>query len=150
MITATTAPTSALTVNLTSSGTAGSNDIVTPPATATLPAGAMQTTVEVQTRSNNTVEQEPTVVLSIATGTGYTVGSPSSAQTTITNNNVPAVTISGGTTVSPGGSTTLTVTANQGPLQDTQVQLQLSGSATPGTDYNPVNPIVTLARRHDV
>ena len=145
VITATTAPTSALTVNLTSSGTAGSNDIVTPPATATLPAGATQTTVEVQTRSNNTVEQEPTVVLSIATGTGYTVGSPSSAQTTITNNNVPAVTISGGTTVSPGGSATLTVTANQAPLVDTLVQLQLSGSATPGTDYNPVNPIVTLA-----
>ena len=119
VITATTASTSALTVNLTSSGTAGSNDIVTPPATATLPANATQATVEVQTRSNNTVEQEPTIVLSIASGTGYTVGSPSSAQTTITNNNVPAITISGGTTVSPGGSATLTVTANQAPLVNT-------------------------------
>ena len=132
-------------MNLTSSGTAGSNDIVTPPTTATLAAGATQTTVEVQTRANKTVEQEPTIVLSIAAGAGYTVGSPSSAQTTITNSNVPAITISGGTTVSPGGSATLTVTANQAPLQDMQVQLNVSGSASPGTDYDPVNPIVTLA-----
>ena len=108
-------------------------------------AGATQTTVEVQTRSDNLVEQEPTIVLSVASGTGYTVGSPSSAQTTITNANVPALTISGGTTVNPGGSATLTVTANQAPLQNTQVQLDVSGSASPGTDYDPVNPILTLA-----
>ncbi len=145
VITADSAPSAALTVNLTSSGTAGSNDIVTPPTTATLAAGATQTTVEVQTRSNNLVEQEPTIVLSVASGTGYTVGSPSSAQTTITNTNVPALTISGGTTVNPGGSATLTVTANQAPLQNTQVQLDVSGSASPGTDYDPVNPILTLA-----
>ena len=145
VVTASTAPATALTVSLTSSGTAGSQDVVTPPATATLPAGATQTTVQVQTRLNNTVEQEPTIVLSIAAGTGYTVGSPSSAQTTITNNNVPAIAISGGTTVTPGGSTTLTVTANQAPLQNIQVSLQVSGSATPGTDYNPVNPILTIA-----
>jgi hypothetical protein len=73
------------------------------------------------------------------------VGSPSSAQTTITNTNVPALTITGGTTVSPGGTATLTVSANQAPAQATQVQLSVSGSASAGTDYNPVNPIVTLA-----
>ena len=50
------------------------------------------------------VEAEPTIVMSVAAGTGYDVGSPSSAQTTITNTNVPALTITGGTTVSPGGT----------------------------------------------
>ena len=44
----------------------------------------------------------------------------------------------------PAGSTTLTVSANQAPLQNLQVELSVSGSATPGTDYDPVNPIVTI------
>ncbi len=145
VLTADSAPSSALTINLSAGGTAGSNDIVTPPTTATLAAGATQTTFQVQTRSNNVVEAEPTIIMSVAAGTGYAVGSPSSAQTTITNTNVPALTITGGTTVSPGGTATLTVTANQAPAQDTQVQLSVSGSASAGTDYNPVNPIVTLA-----
>ncbi|HEY5385651.1 MAG TPA: Calx-beta domain-containing protein, partial [Acidimicrobiales bacterium] len=145
VVSADSAPTSALTINLTAGGTAGSNDIVTPPTTATIAAGATQTTFQVQTRSNNVVEAEPTIIMSVAAGTGYAVGSPSSAQTTITNTNVPALTITGGTTVSPGGTATLTVSANQAPAQATQVQLSVSGSASAGTDYNPVNPIVTLA-----
>jgi hypothetical protein len=100
--------------------------------------------VSVPTRANNVVEAEPTFILSLAAGSGYTVGSPNSAQTTITNNNVPSLQITGGSTVSPGGSATLTVTANQAPLQNIQVALALSGSATPGTDYDPVNPILVL------
>ena len=51
---------------------------------------------------------------------------------------------------SPGGSATLTVTANQAPLQNTQVELDVSGSASPGTDYDPVNPVLTLDAGHDV
>jgi Calx-beta domain len=145
VLTADSAPSSALTINLTAGGTAGSNDIVAPPTTATLAAGATQTTFQVQTRSNNVVESEPTIIMSVAAGTGYAVGSPSSAQTTITNTNVPTLTITGGTTVSPGGTASLTVTANEAPAQGTQVQLSVSGSASAGTDYNPVNPIVTLA-----
>jgi hypothetical protein len=145
VVSADSASASALTINLTAGGTAGSNDIVTPPTTATIAAGATQTTFQVQTRSNNVVEAEPTIIMSVAAGTGYAVGSPSSAQTTITNTNVPALTITGGTTVSPGGTATLTVSANQAPAQATQVQLSVSGSASAGTDYNPVNPIVTLA-----
>jgi hypothetical protein len=110
----------------------------------TLPANQTSTTVTVQTRVNTLVEQEPTIVMSIATGTDYSVGSPGSAQTTITNNNVVQLQISGGTTISPGARAALTITANQAPLQNTQVTLNLSGSAVAGTDYDPVNPVVTL------
>ena len=67
-----------------------------------------------------------------------------SAQTTITNNNVPSLQITGGSTISAGGTATLTVTANQAPLQNTQVELELCGSAGAGTDYDPVNPVLTL------
>jgi len=44
-----------------------------------------------------------------------------------------------------GGTATLTVTANQAPVQTTQVQLEVTGSAQPGSAYDPVNPVVTLA-----
>jgi len=145
VISATATSTSDLTVNLTSGGTAGSEDIVTPPSSVTLPAGATSTTVSVQTRLNTVVEQEPTIVLTIANGSNYSIGSPSSAQTTIKNTNVPTLQISGGTTISPGGSATLTVTSDQAPLQDTQVGLTITGSAVSGTDYNPVHPVLTLS-----
>jgi hypothetical protein len=117
---------------------------VTPPTSVVLDANDTSTTFTVQTRVNTLVEQDPTIIMQIAGSADYTVGTPGSAQTTITNNNVPSLQISGGTTVSPGGATTLTVTANQAPLQDTQVGLELSGSAVAGTDYDPVDPVVTL------
>ncbi len=136
---------SAITVNVTSSGTAGTQDVVTPPTSVVLPGGMTTTTISVQTRVNNVVEADPNIILSLAAGSGYSVGSPSSAQTTITNSNVPSLQISGGTTISPGGSATLTIAANQAPLQNTQVGLTLSGSAVQGTDYNPINPVVVLS-----
>jgi hypothetical protein len=145
VISASSAPTTDTTVNLTSGGTAGSGDIVTPPTSVVLPTGMTSVSVQVQTRVNTTVEQAPTVVLSLASGTGYTVGDPSSAQTTIKNSNVPTLQITGGTTVSPGGSATLTITADQAPLVDTQVALSIGGSAVAGTDYDPVQPVVTLS-----
>ena len=97
-----------------------------------------------QTRVNTVVEPDPTVIMAIGSSSDYSVGSPASAQTTIENNNVPALQISGGTTISPGGATTLTITASQAPVQNTQVALSLSGSAVAGTDYDPVDPVVTL------
>ena len=98
------------------------------------------TSVAVQTRVNSVVEADPTVVMSIAGGTGYTVGSPSSAQTTIKNTNVPTLQVSGSTTVSPGGSATVTVTADQAPLQDTQVDLDRGGERAGGDRLQPRAP----------
>ncbi len=144
VISASASSSTAITVNLISSGTAGSQDIVTPPVSAVLPMGDTSTTVSVQTRVNTLVERDPTIVMSIASGSGYTVGSPSSALTNIMNDNVPSLQISGGTTLSPGSATTLTITANEAPIQTIQVNLNLLGSAEEGVDYNPVDPVVTL------
>jgi multidrug efflux pump subunit AcrA (membrane-fusion protein) len=144
VITSSAASATPITVNLTAGGTAGQG-VVTPPSSVTLAAGATQASVSVQTRATTTVAPNQTVVLSIAGGTGYTVGTPGSAQTTIKNANVPALTITGSTTVTPGASATLTVTANQAPLQNLQVALAVAGSAEAGTNYQPVNPVVTLA-----
>lgn len=145
VISASRASTSAITVNLQASGTAGSQNVVTPPQSVTLVAGATEVSVPVQTRATTTVGPNTVITMSIAGGSGYAVGSPGSASTTIENTALPSLSISGGTTVAPGGSTTITVTANQAPLQNLQVELNFAGSATPGTSYNPVDPIVTIA-----
>ncbi len=144
MISASVATSSDITVNLTPGGTAGSQDIVTPPTSVVLPANDTSVTVSVQTRVNTVVEPNPTVSMTIASGSDYSAGSPNSAQTTIKNSNVPPCRSQEGATVSPGAAATLTITASQAPIQDTQVALSFSGSAVAGSDYKPVNPIVTL------
>ena len=145
VISASAASASAITVNLTSGGTASGEDVVTPPTEAVLQAGATQTSVAVQTRVGTAVAPDAVLTVSIAGGTGYSVGSPGSASTTIDNTNVPALSITGGTTVAGGGVATLTVTADQAPIQTTQVELQVGGSAQVGTAYDPVDPVLTLA-----
>ena len=145
VVSASTTSTSAITVNLTPGGTAGPDNVISPATTVTLPAGALQASVPVQTRATTTVQPNTTISMSLASGTGYSVGTPSSAQTTIANGAVPTLQITGGTNVSPGGAVTLTVTANQAPLQNTQVALSFGGNASPGTDYMVPDPVVTLA-----
>jgi hypothetical protein len=134
-----------LTVNIDTGGTADSNDIVPPPESIVLPANATSVTLSVPTRVDKVVKPDKTLTVSLASGSGYTVGSPDSAQTTITNNNVPSLKLTGGVTVAPGGSATLTVTADQAPVHDTQVGLTFGGDAAPGTDYHTVNPVLTLS-----
>lgn len=148
VVTASAASPSATVVNLAESGTATSQDIVEPPLTVTIAPGATQASVTVETRSNGLVEPSKTVVMTVGSGNGYTVGSPASATTTITNDNVPTLTLSGGRTVSPGSAVRLTVSASAAPLSNTQVELSFAGDAVPGTDYTPVDPIVVLPAGH--
>ena len=145
VITADPAPATDLTVDLDYGGSADPGGVVSPPPTVTIPTAATSAEVEVQTLATNQVGPSTTLTVSIdGSGTGYTVGSPGSAQTTIADNNVPQLQITGATTVSPGGSATLTVSADQAPIQDTQVVLSFGGSASAGSDYTPPNPVVTL------
>jgi multidrug efflux pump subunit AcrA (membrane-fusion protein) len=144
VITASESSATDLTVNLGSSGTATNSDVVTPPSTVTLAANTTSVQVSVPTRVDDVVKPKKTLTLSLQSGTDYSVGSPSSATTTITNNNVPRLRLSGSTTISAGWEAKLTVTADQAPLRDTQVSLQLAGDAQPGTDYLSPNPVVVL------
>ena len=106
-----------------------------------LPMNATSVQVTVPTRVDNVVKPRKTLVMGIAGGTGYSVGSPGSAQTTITNNNVPAVHISGATTISPGGSAQAHGHRRSGARRkDTQVSLSFAGDAVPGTDYREREP----------
>ena len=134
-----------LTVNLYAGAgnSATSDDVVIPPS-VTMAQDTSSVAVSVPTRVDDVVKPTKKLVLAIGAGNGYFVGSPSSAQTMITNHNVPEVHISGATTLSAGGSAKLTVSADQAPLQNTQVSLTLAGDAVPGTDYQTVNPVLLL------
>jgi hypothetical protein len=137
--------TSAIDFTVSLSGTAGANDVIAPAGPFTLPANASSVAIQIVTRQNTTVEPNKTLIVTLDTDAAYNVGSPGSATTTIISNDVPQLTLSGSTTVARGQSATITVTADQAPVRDTQVVLNAGGTAQPGTDYVSPPPTVTLA-----
>ena len=142
---------SATTVNITTGGTATSGtDYSGGVATVTIPAGATTATITIDPTVDGTVEADETVTLTVAAGTGYSVGAPSSATATILNDDVPTATI----TVSPAnvaedGAPNLvyTVTLNQAnPSAATSIGYTIGGTATNGTDYATISsPLVIPA-----
>jgi len=127
------------TVNITISGTATSGtDYTGGVATVVIPAGATTATFTVDPTVDGTVEADETVTMTVAAGTGYTVGVPASATGTILNDDVPSATIS----VSPAdvaedGAPNLiyTVTLNQASFSALNVGYTIGGTAINGTDY---------------
>ncbi|HPT56656.1 MAG TPA: putative Ig domain-containing protein, partial [Casimicrobium sp.] len=82
------------TVNITTSGTATSGvDYVGGVATVVIPANATTATITLNPTVDGVVEPDETVILTVAAGTGYTVGAPASATGTILNDDVPTATI---------------------------------------------------------
>lgn len=136
-------------VNITTGGTATSGtDYTGGVATVTIPAGATTATIVIDPTADSQVEADETVILTVAAGSGYTVGTPASATGTILNDDVPSASI----TVSPAavaedGAANLvyTVTLNQAPLVATAVNFTIAGTATAGTDYASVSSPVTIA-----
>ncbi len=126
-------------VNLTTTGTATSGvDYTGGVATATIPSGATTATVTINPTVDGTVEANETVILTVAAGTGYTVGAPASATGTILNDDVPSASIAvAPASVSEDGATNLvyTITLSQASLSATSVGFTVTGTATFGTDY---------------
>ena len=115
--------------NLDAGGTATSNDIVTPPSSVTLPANATSVQVTVPTRVDNVVKPKKTLTLALDGGTGLLgrlagLGADDDRQQQRAGrahhrrHHGLA-----------GRSATLTVTADQAPLHDTQVSLSFAGDA---------------------
>ena len=78
-------------VNIAYSGTAQAADFTGPDMVA-IPAGATTQDFEVYTVDNNKLDGDRTLVATVATGTGYTVGSPDSATATILDDELPSET----------------------------------------------------------
>jgi len=138
---------SATVVNITTSGTATSGtDYTGGVATVSIPGGATTATITINPSVDGTVEADETVTLTVAAGTGYTVGAPASATGTILNDDVPSATIAvSPASVAEDGAPNLvyTVTLNQAAFTATSVNFTVSGTATSGTDYAAVtSPLV--------
>jgi len=125
-------------------GTAGPNDVITPVGSFTLGTDVPSTTIQIQTKQNNLVEPDKTLVVSIDGGAGYAVGAPGSATTTIQSTTVPELNLIGSATVAAGQSATLTVTADQAPVTDLPVSLNVGGNAVADTDYVSFSPVLVL------
>ncbi len=107
-----------LTVNLALGGTAtNGSDYSSLSTTAAIPGGQASTTITVTPIDDAAVEGSETVIVTIAGGTGYGVGSPSSGTVTIADNDAPA------------GPQALFVVLNSAALNaaEQQVQARLQG-----------------------
>lgn len=135
-------------VNITTGGTATSGtDYTGGVATVTIAASATTATITLDPTLDGTVEPDETATLTVAAGSGYTVGSPSSATGTILNDDVPTATIAvAPANVAEDGAPNLvyTITLNQAnPSAATSVNFAIGGTATNGTDYATIaSPLV--------
>jgi large repetitive protein len=141
---------SATVVALSTSGTATSGvDYTGAVSTVTIPAGATAATVVIDPVADTEVEPNETVILTVVAGSGYTVGTPSSATGTILNDDVPRATIA----VSPasviedsGASLVYTVTLDQPSFSALSINFNVGGTATSGNDFTAVSsPLVIPA-----
>jgi large repetitive protein len=138
---------SATVVNISTSGTATPGvDYTGGVSTVTIPAGATTATITIDPTADSTVEADETVILTVAAGSGYSVGSPSSATGTILNDDVPTATISvSPAAVAEDGAANLvyTVTFDQAAFSPVSVNYTIGGTATNGTDYASIaSPLV--------
>jgi hypothetical protein len=106
--------------------------------TVVIPSGSSTAMVTIDPSADTTVEPDETVNLTVASGTGYTVGSPSAASGTITNDDTNvSVAVSPGA-VAEDGATNLvyTFTRNGVTSSALTVNFSVGGSATFGVSPN--------------
>jgi hypothetical protein len=149
-----------LTVNYTVAGTAtlGSDytGIAAAPAikSVTFAAGATTTSVTVDPTADTTIEPDETVALTLAAGTGYTIGTTAAVVGTILNEDWPLITLAVAPTtgVQEDGTANLVFTFSRtGPTTSAlTVNYTVAGTATLGTDFTgiaatPATKTITFA-----
>ncbi len=158
------APQSSITIAYTVGGTASSGaDYASLPGSVQAGANATSVIIPVSITDDALVEGAETVMLTLASGTGYTVGSPSAHTLTITDNDNDSG--GGGGGVGGGGApsvsfeTTLSGAAEDAGTQNVQVNLSpapqssitiaytVGGTASSGADkdYTPLSGSVSAA-----
>ncbi len=138
--------TEALVVYYNVSGTASNGvDYAALSGTLTVPAGAATANITVAPIADAVLEGDESVVVSLMNSVNYDVGTPGSATVFIHDGQKPTVTISAANTpVSEQGTTTgQFIVTRTGSAGDLSVPLGISGTATSGSDYVPLdNPVV--------
>jgi Ca2+-binding RTX toxin-like protein len=138
--------TSALTVNYGITGTADATDYTgaTPGTgkTITFAANSATATLTIDPTADTTIESNETIALTLATGTGYTVGTTAAVTGTITNDDLPSITLAvAPTSVNEDGTTNLVYTFTRtGPTTSAlTVNYGITGTAD-ATDYTGATP----------
>ncbi|MEA5578102.1 Calx-beta domain-containing protein, partial [Anabaena sp. UHCC 0451] len=141
--------TNALTVNYKIAGTANSTDYTgaTPGTgkTITFAAGSSTATLNIDPKADTTVESNETVALTLATGTGYTIGTTTAVTGTITNDDStinPTITLAvSPTSVTEDGTANLvyTFTRTGSTTNALTVNYKIAGTAN-STDYTGATP----------
>ena len=135
-----------LTVNFTVGGTAtfntdytqtGAATFTATDGTVTFAAGNSTATVTVDPTTDNTVEPNETVILTLAAGTGYNVANPSTATGTITNDDAEVTLAVAPLSVDEDGVPNLvyTFTRTGDTTGALTVNFTVGGTATFNTDY---------------
>ena len=118
-----------------------------------LPANAETVTVTFQTRDDKWVEQDETlwVTITLNPDEDYVIGAQESSSGIIESNDMPELTIEGGGNVGEGGNAQFTIKADQPVVEDTSINYQLRGSASPGSDYKELpGTVIMLAGESEV
>ncbi len=125
------------------SGTAAAGtDYVALTNSVTIPAGGALADITVTPLHNSLLEGDVSVTVSLTNQFNYDVGTPGSATLFIHDDHAPTVSISTPVgTLSEQGDTTGEFTISRGGVTggDLTVYLAISGTATPGADYLPLN-----------
>ncbi len=132
--------TNPLTVNYTLGGTATLNTDYTRTGTnntVTFAAGSATATVTVDPTADTTVETDETVALTLASGTGYTVGTTTAVTGTITNDDTNVTLAVSPSSVNEDGTTNLvyTFTRTGSTTSALTANYTVGGTATFSTDY---------------
>ncbi|CCI04718.1 beta strand repeat-containing protein [Microcystis aeruginosa] len=141
--------TDALTVNYTVGGTASNGtDYASIPTGVTFAANLATATVTINPTADTTVEPDETVILTLASGTGYTVGTTTAVTGTITNDDFPSITLAvSPASVTEDGTTNLIYTFTRSGVTSNALTVNyiIGGTATNGTDYASIPTSVTFA-----
>ncbi len=130
-VTANPAPTSALSVSVTVSAS-GDYGATTGARTVTIPT-AGSATFTVGTTNDGNDEADGSVTATVNAGNGYTVSSSQGTATvSVADDDVPAVSITGGSGVTEGGDASFTITASPVPAADLSVSVTVSASGDYG------------------
>jgi len=148
--------TNALTVNYGITGTANATDYTgaTPGTgkTITFAAGSATAALTIDPTADTTIEANETVALTLATGTGYTVGTTAAVTGTITNDDFPSINLSPNSqtvvegltspqnlsyTVSLSGSSTQTITVQYSTFNGTALASSDYTTTTGTLTFNP-------------
>ena len=141
--------TSPLTVNITRTGSASpTTDFATIATTAIFGIGASQLTINVSPVQDTTNEGTETVVLTVASGSGYVVVTPSSGTVTIADDDRSTVAIvanDASASENAGNPGQFTITRTAPTTAALSVAIVVAGTAASGSDYTAITSPVTIA-----